>query len=169
MKPRLKNNLFPNITNSTHSLIRPANAQAWRAYDDIRRKELFEARGRFNYQPNHPDEYEPGNHPFLLLLGDAPIGTVRVDLPPGKRTAIFRLIAISSAHQRQGHGTLLMQLAEEFALKNDRPLFVVNSAPDAVGFYETLGYRLDPSSPENEPAHPRMVRIADKRLKSAGL
>ena len=43
----------------------PVEAGEWRAYHDIRRRVLFEARGE-PYDENHPDEHASGNYPKLL-------------------------------------------------------------------------------------------------------
>jgi GNAT superfamily N-acetyltransferase len=138
----------------------PALESDWKSYHDIRRTVLFEARGRFGvYQEGHPDESAAGNHPFLLFLDDLPIGAIRIDLPAGSNEAIFRRLAISTGHQRQGHGTTLMREAEAFAFANHRSTFVANVALDAIPFYEKLGYELAPASPHNDPANPRMVKI----------
>lgn len=137
----------------------PSSEADWKAYHDIRRIVLFEARGSFGtYQGDHPDEYAPANHPFLLFLKAKPIGVVRIDLPESKPEAIFRRVAIALAYQKQGHGTALMREAETFASAHERHFFIANVAPDAIPFYEKIGYTLDAESPENNANSPRMTK-----------
>lgn len=139
----------------------PSSEANWAAYHHIRRTVLFEARGRVGvYQSDHPDEHAPGNHPFLLFLRAQPIGVIRVDLPEGGTEAIFRRVAIASAFQRHGHGTVLMREAELFAAGRDRSLFVANVALDAVPFYEKIRYRVDPDHTGIDPENPRITKAS---------
>jgi GNAT superfamily N-acetyltransferase len=100
---------------------------------------LFEARGRFDYIPDGPEEIKAENLSLLLKYLEEPIGTVRLDArPEGK--AIVRLVAVASQLQRQGHGRVLMNLVEELAKALGLKELLVHAAPDAVGFYQKLGY-----------------------------
>ena len=54
----------------------------------------------FEYDPDHPDENDPANHPLVLLAGGRVIGTIRIDLKHDGR-AIFRLVAIDDPWQGQ--------------------------------------------------------------------
>lgn len=85
---------------------------------------LFEARGRFDYDPNG---------------GGGAIGTVRLDIRPD-RVAIVRLVAIRTEYQRSGHGRVLLQKTEELGRSLDIAELRVYAAPEAAGFYEKLGY-----------------------------
>src|SRR5262245_66330679 len=92
----------------------PSSTEEWQAYHSIRRKVLFENRGRFGvYDENHPDEHRKGNHPLLLLLDGEAIGVIRIDINGDQ--AIFRRVAIREDLQRAGHGRVLLTLAESFA------------------------------------------------------
>lgn len=87
------------------------DAEDSQAYHGIRRRVLFEERGRFGvYDNNHPDEFRAGKTPFLLIVADRPIGTVRVDL------------------------------VAEFALSSGRTRLARNGAPEAVGRYRKMGF-----------------------------
>ena len=47
----------------------PATEQEWASFHRIRRSVLFEKRGLIGvYDPNHPDDRKPTNHPMLLLF-----------------------------------------------------------------------------------------------------
>jgi GNAT superfamily N-acetyltransferase len=119
----------------------PATAEQWRAYHDIRRVELFEARGRFGvYDEAHPDERAPTNHSLLLwVTGGRPVGTARLD-DFGDGTGAVRLVAVTSTEQGKGHGRKLMTMLEGIALHLGIHTLYINSAPTAVGFYEKIGW-----------------------------
>lgn len=123
-----------------HTLVRVARDDDWRSYHDIRRRVLFEAKGRVGvYQENHPDELKPGNQPLLLKFNDAAIGTTRFDRI-GDDQGVVRLVAIILELQRKGHGRALSNLTEAFAIETGVSTLLVNSAPDAVGYYEKMGW-----------------------------
>jgi GNAT superfamily N-acetyltransferase len=125
-----------------HHLRRPHSDDEWRTYHAIRRKVLFESRGSFGvYDENRPDERQTGNHPLMLIRGDEPIGVIRVDVRA--QVAWFRRVAIREDLQREGHGRVLLQLAEDFARKQKCSEVRSNVASDAVGFYERCGYSHD--------------------------
>ncbi|MBD9490460.1 GNAT family N-acetyltransferase [Ensifer sp. ENS11] len=109
------------------------------AYHRLRRTVLFEARGRFDYIPDGPEEIKERNLSLLFKLDGQPIGTVRLDQKPDGR-AIVRLVTIAPDLQRRGHGTALLERVERLALSLGIRDLLVHSAPDAVGFYQKLGF-----------------------------
>ncbi|NTF83607.1 GNAT family N-acetyltransferase [Rhizobium rhizogenes] len=109
------------------------------AYHGLRRTVLFEARGRFDYIPDEPEEIKERNLSLLFKLDGQAIGTVRLDQKPDGM-AIVRLIAIAPDLQRQGHGTALLEQLEHLALSRGIRELLVHSAPDAVEFYQKLGF-----------------------------
>ena len=89
------------MINTEHTLRAPANDDEWRALHDIRRKVLFENRGKFGtYIENHPDDFKAGHHPLVLLYKAVVIGVVRVEIVG--TTAWFRRVAIRDDLQRMG-------------------------------------------------------------------
>jgi GNAT superfamily N-acetyltransferase len=123
-------------------LITPTDAAEWRAYHDIRRHVLFEARGQIGvYQEDHPDERALGNHPKLLLYRGEPIGVARIDVDATMATC--RRVAIRSDVQRLGHGRVLLSLVEQFARDNGCGRLASYVAPEAVGFYERCGFTVE--------------------------
>lgn len=125
-----------------HTLAPVRTREQWRAYHDMRRRILWENRGRYGvYEENHPDEYKPGNHPMLLLFRGEPIGVVRIDVDYKAAQAIMRRIAITEIEQRRGHGRVLIQLVEEFSTNEGCCRVIVASAEDAQQFYEKCGYK----------------------------
>jgi GNAT superfamily N-acetyltransferase len=72
----------------------------------------FDTRGE-PYDEQHPDEFRAGNHPLVLFHDGDAIGVIRIDVDAP--VAIFRRVAIREDMQRQGHGTMMLKLAEGFA------------------------------------------------------
>ncbi len=117
----------------------PASPEEREAYHDLRRRLLFEARGRFGvYEPDHPDERRPGNHPLLLLSNGDIVGVVRVDL--ACPVAILRRVAVDDRAQGRGHGHALITLVAGFARRHGCTELRTFAAPDAVGFYQRCGF-----------------------------
>jgi GNAT superfamily N-acetyltransferase len=134
------------MTGFQHALRTPQTAEEWRAFHAIRRKVLFENRGKSEaYDENHPDDSKPGNHPLILVYGDDVIGVLRLDIAPP--TAWLRRVAIREDLQRQGHGRVLLRLAEAFAKAKGCEEIRSNAAVEAFGFYERCGYARDLSRP----------------------
>jgi N-acetylglutamate synthase-like GNAT family acetyltransferase len=137
-----------------HELRPPASEEEWRALHDIRRKVLFENRGKFDiYIENHPDDFKTGHHPLVLLYKGVVIGVVRIEV--FERVAWLRRVAIREDVQRKGHGRVLLDLAEAFARAEGCDEVVSNAAADAVEFYDRCGYARDLS----EPGPPNSVRV----------
>jgi 8-oxo-dGTP pyrophosphatase MutT (NUDIX family)/predicted N-acetyltransferase YhbS len=109
------------------------------AYHRLRRMVLFEARGRFDYIPDGPEEIKEQNLSLLFKLDGQAIGTVRLDQKPDGR-AIVRLVAIAPDIQRLRHGTTLFERLERLARSLGINELLVHSAPGAVGFYQKLGF-----------------------------
>ena len=134
------------MKNLEHELRAPRNSEEWRAFHDIRRKVLFESRGkREAYIENHPDDSKAGNHPLIVLHRGIVVGVIRIDI--SGTVAWFRRVAIREDLQRLGHGRALLQLAEAFAKAEGCKDARCNAAVEAVGFYERCGYAPDVSTP----------------------
>lgn len=101
---------------------------------------LWELRGLTNYDEGHEDEYKPGNYPLLLKRNGRVLGTVRLD-DFGNGTGAVRLVAIEPDLQRQGHGRVLSEHVENYARRLGIKKLYVNAVPDAVGYYEKLGWK----------------------------
>lgn len=130
----------------------PATERDWATYHAIRRRVLFELRGHgAAYDSHHPDETRPGHYPFLLWIGDDPVGVVRVDIDGA--TAIIRRVAIREDCQRHGYGRQLLQAAEEFAGQNRCTRVESHVDPGAVGFYERCGFIAAHSSQSSHGDH----------------
>jgi GNAT superfamily N-acetyltransferase len=130
------------MTGFQHALRTPQTDEEWRALHAIRRKVLFENRGKTEaYIENHPDDFKPGNHPLILVYEGDVIGVLRLDI--AAPVAWLRRVAIREELQRQGHGRVLLQLAEAFAQAHGCHEIRSNAAIEAVEFYERCGYTRD--------------------------
>ena len=129
-----------------HALRTPQDEKEWRAFHAIRRKVLFENRGKNEtYNENHPDDSKPGNYPLVLVYGGDVIGVLRIDVVGS--VAWLRRVAIREDMQRAGHGRVLLRLAEAFASEKECTEIQSNAAVEAVEFYERCGYERDVSGP----------------------
>ena len=145
------------ITELEHELRQPASDEEWRVFHSIRRRVLFDNRGKSEtYIDNHPDDSKPGNHPLVLLYKGVVVGVVRLDV--GEAEAWLRRVAIREDLQRVGHGRVLLRLAEEFAKTEGCGLLKTNAAVESIGFYERCGYSRD----DEASAPPNSVRLSKR-------
>lgn len=132
---------------SAYSLVRVENPSDWEAYHRIRKAELFDAKGRLGiYDPNRAEERSEANVPLLLKCDGEPVGTTRLDVRPDD-SAVLRLVAVARESQGRGHGRELARQVERLARDRGIGKLLVNAAPDAVGFYERLGFVRDDWDP----------------------
>ena len=113
----------------------------WQEYHSLRRQVLWDARGQSGYDENRPGEYLATNHPLLLKLDGRPVGTTRLD-DLGNRKGVVRLVAVAADAQRRGHGRVLSASVEDYARRLGLKTLLVNSDPDAVGFYKKMGWKV---------------------------
>lgn len=124
-----------------HYELRPVDAESdWRHMHHIRRTVLFRTgRQSVEYDENHPDDRSECNVPYLLCLDSVPIGVVRLDFQ--EETAVVRLVAVIEDEQGRGHGREMDALVESEARQRGVKTLHVNAAPEAVGYYEKMGWK----------------------------
>lgn len=122
-----------------YTLSSPTTPNERDRYHAIRKQELFDVRGRDGYDPDRPEERQPGNFPLLFKVDDVGIGTARLDTRSSD-TGVVHLVSITHTEQGKGYGRLLMNALEEFAREKGFSKLVLNAAQEAIGFYERLGY-----------------------------
>jgi len=121
--------------------LRPVQSpQDWSAYHAIRRDAIFASLlpGQV-YDADDTDEFRMGNLPHVLVRDGEVIGTVRIDVIDETQAGL-RLIGIRTDLQRQGHGAVLLALAEEAARAFGRTEIVINAHPTSLRFYLANGY-----------------------------
>jgi GNAT superfamily N-acetyltransferase len=91
------------------------------------------------YDPGHPDEDDPANHPLVLAAGDTVLGTIRIDMKPDGR-AVLRLIAVDPECRGAGLGAELLRQAEAHAASLGAVGLCVNARRPAMGFYARSGF-----------------------------
>jgi GNAT superfamily N-acetyltransferase len=124
-----------------YTLRPPQSSDDWIAYHAIRRDAIFAPLlPRHAYDEHDPDEFKSGHLPHLLVRDGEIIGTVRIDLIDPTQAGL-RLIGIRNDLQRQGHGGILLQLAEKAAHAFGRTVVVINAHPTSLTFYLANGYR----------------------------
>ncbi|WP_436101406.1 GNAT family N-acetyltransferase [Pararhizobium sp. LjRoot238] len=124
------------------TLVSPLTDAAWKAYHDVRRSVLFEARhDGGSYDEDHPDERAENNYPKLLIHPElGAVGVVRIDIR--NRVAFIRRAAVAQAQQRSGYGLQMMKLAEDFCRHRSVATLSAAVAPDAVEFYRRCGFKV---------------------------
>ena len=126
--------------------LRPLRSDAERdRYHAIRAKEIFELYHRADgpnpcrYEPDHPDEDDPANHPLVLVADGTVAGTIRIDLKPDGR-AVLRLVAVAPEWRGTGLGAELLVQAEAYAARLGARSLSVNAQSASVGFYARGGF-----------------------------
>jgi len=123
-----------------YSLETPASPDDWQAFHDIREAELFRARHReVAYDRNHPDDFTSENRPLLFKQDGQPIGVMRLD-DLGDGTGAVRLVAITCKEQGRGLGRTMAGMCDAIAREARLHTLYVNAAPEALGFYEKIGW-----------------------------
>ena len=143
--------------------LRPArSAQEWTAYHAIRRDAIFAPLlPEQAYDERDPDEFKPSNLPHVLICDGEVVGTARIDLIDETQAGL-RLIGIRSDLQRQGHGAVLLELAEKAARAFGRTEVVINAHPTSLSFYLANGYR-EGAWRDKGPVPATLIRVG-KRL-----
>lgn len=138
----MENDRGPPYLSEDHSLkVVVERTSLWRSFHEICRTSLFRQTEE-QYDPERVDSYYPqpaSRTELLLSFKGAAIGTVAIDdLMNGQ--AALRMVAIHPEHQRNGHGRMLLQLAEKFAAQQGVQQLCVNANPEATDFYRALGF-----------------------------
>jgi excinuclease ABC subunit C len=126
----------------------------WDAYHSIRETEIFKPHfgPDFEYDREHKDEFKPKNHPMVFCLAEEIVGVVRLDRST-KTRLIMRVFGFQKTHQNQGHGSVAIQLIEQYALDNGFKSLVLNAHESAIKFYEKKGFEKDFWKGDGRPEH----------------
>jgi predicted GNAT family N-acyltransferase len=122
-------------------IIAPSTPDEYRRYYELRWKIL---RAPWN-QPrgSEQDELEASSSHFMAIDSKQVIrGVARLQFNT-IREAQIRYMAIAIEQQRQGIGTLLMQVLEDRAIELGAARIVLDAREHALGFYRKQGYTLE--------------------------
>ena len=146
----------------------PANDAEWRSYHGIRRRVLFELRGRGEtYDPRHPDESRSGRYPLMFWSDHEAVGVIRVDIDG--EIATFRRVAVRDDVQRRGHGRSMLNDAEQFARRLGCLRIESHVDAGAIGFYERCGFdRAADVPPDGETVLMIRRRVSATKVLVAG-
>lgn len=78
---------------------------------------------------------------MIFVDGNGPVGAVRLDFT-GNGNGVVRMVAIAVDRQRQGLGRAMMIAVERLAMAQNIVRLEAHAAPDAVGFYDKLGWEM---------------------------
>jgi hypothetical protein len=94
------------------------------AYHAIRRQAIFAALlpGQA-YDETDPDEVAPGNFPHVLLHDGKIVGAISLD----QAEQAFAWWASGAIFQRQGHGRVLLRLAQDAARRLGKTAIIINA------------------------------------------
>ena len=103
---------------------------------EIREKVLFTT-GK--YDRHHADDKNPNNYCFIFMVNNKSVGTVRLDFIECDKAAV-RLVAVLPEYRGQKIGSAMLYAIEDYAKQKGVITLVTNSAVNAKGFYEAIGY-----------------------------
>lgn len=120
-----------------YELRAPLADSEWLRLHDIRARSLYE----------RPEDYDvatsgdegPGRFPLALFHCGRLVATLRVDFLDLDR-AVFRRVAVDPDLRGQGHGSVLLALAESFVRAWDRQVVLLHARATALPFYRKHGF-----------------------------
>ena len=122
-------------------------AEAWKykAYDYVRTDAFCMGQNiPIELEFSH-DEKEEDLQAVLLVENHKPVAGCRIAFPDEKTGKIERVCVVREK-QKGGYGRILIQEAENWLKEYDINHIVISSQDRAAGFYEKLGYQLNPDA-----------------------
>jgi predicted GNAT family N-acyltransferase len=86
------------------------------------------------------DEYDATALHFIARIDDQPVGTARVVLKDGGRTAKIGRVAVLKPARGSGIGRAMMLAIESSPALDKVQVFTLGAQTHALAFYERLGY-----------------------------
>lgn len=91
------------------------------------------------------DEHDTPQTQYIVAMdGYQPVATCRL-YPYADRCVMLGRIVVLPTHRRQGLGSRVVLEAEKWASEMGYTRAVLDSREEKVGFYERLGYRINPT------------------------
>lgn len=122
-------------------------AEAWKykAYDYVRTDAFCMGQNiPIELEFSH-DEKEEDLQAVLLVENHKPVAGCRIAFPDEKTGKIERVCVVREK-QKDGYGRILIQEAENWLKEYGINHIVISSQDRAAGFYEKLGYQLNPDA-----------------------
>lgn len=122
-------------------------AEAWKykAYDYVRTDAFCMGQNiPIELEFSH-DEKEEDLQAVLLVENHKPVAGCRIAFPDEKTGKIERVCVVREK-QKGGYGRILIQKAENWLKEYGINHIVISSQDRAAGFYEKLGYQLNPDA-----------------------
>ena len=122
-------------------------AEAWKykAYDYVRTEAVCMGQNiPIELEFSH-DEKEEDLQAVLLVENHKPVAGCRIAFPDEKTGKIERVCVVREK-QKGGYGRILIQEAENWLKEYGINHIVISSQDRAAGFYEKLGYQLNPDA-----------------------
>lgn len=133
--------------------VKCADPEEWEAARSFRQRNFFDKvpiSDPYEWTFVHPDHVH-----FILYQGVEMIGYAHIQLWPESRAAM-RIIVLKEAQRGQGFGGQFLQWIERWLRNSGYRSIHTESSPDAVPFYERLGYAVMPfDDPDGYESHPR--------------
>ena len=122
-------------------------AEAWKykAYDYVRTDAFCMGQNIPIEQEFSHDEKEEDLQAVLLVENHKPVAGCRIAFPDEKTGKIERVCVVREK-QKGGYGRILIQEAENWLKEYGINHIVISSQDRAAGFYEKLGYQLNPDA-----------------------
>jgi phosphoribosylformimino-5-aminoimidazole carboxamide ribotide isomerase len=143
---------------SRYELRAPRGAAEWAAVHAIRAQSLYDKPE--DYAADLAGDEAEGRFPLALFESGRLVATLRVDLADDSR-AVFRRVAVDPALRGNGHGSVLLALAEAFVRAKGCRLVLLHARATALPFYRKHGF-VD-AAWEERSEHATSVKVA-KRL-----
>ena len=127
-----------------YRVTKDSDAYLFKAYDYARIDAFTYGQGiPIDREFGHEDPVDEKYLAVVLLDDHKPVAGCRVTFPEEGIGKIGR-VCVTRAYQRSGAGTLLIREAEKWITEKGIKHIVINSQDRAQGFYEKLGYVLNP-------------------------
>lgn len=89
------------------------------------------------------DEAKESLLAVVLIEDHKPVAGCRITYP-GEKIGKIERVCVAREQQKSGYGRMLIEAAEKWLLENNVNHIVINSQDRAAGFYQKLGYVLNP-------------------------
>ncbi|MEQ8665307.1 MAG: GNAT family N-acetyltransferase [Rhodospirillales bacterium] len=138
--------------------LRPPRTDAeWNAYHSLRERSFWVGLGLDktvgDYDPAHPDQYQPDYSPLILIRNGIIVGTMGLQ-DMGGGVIQVRAVGVDPACQYRGYGSVMIAMAENWARTHGFDRAWLYSHESAVMFYARNAYTYGAAHGMDIPACP---------------